>query len=325
MRKRRSRHQRKKKGHLATIIGILLVFIVVGISFVVLAKPFDKKLTSLASSSSRLSSSAKKTGLTASSPSITASSSTSTSWLNTTAENHLPIMMFHNVSGNTPNNNYVSPATLESDFQALQQNNIYTVSNAEAYKILTTNTKPAEKMIWLTFDDGYQDFYDSAFPLLKKYKFHATSFVIISKIGQPGYMTAAELKEMHNSGYVDIQSHTVSHSDLSVMSDAQQTAELQQSKTYLDQLLGQDTITICYPSGSHNASTPTISSNLGYKMGLLDPGRTYIGQTALNAAARASDGLFLLNRYRTFTNTDGNSMMTTIANDEAYNVSNTVK
>lgn len=281
-------------------------------------KPFDDK-------EEKQETSEIKTSISSSSQSP--SSSVEKKWLTTKAENYLPTLMYHNISGNTPNNNYVSPENLESVLQVLQAKEIYTVSTQEAHKILTTQTKPSEKIIWLTFDDGYQDFYDSVFPLLKKYKMHATSFIITNKVknNRAGYLTTNQIKEMSESSYVDFQSHTVSHVDLNISTAETQKSELEESKAYLDDLLQQETIALCYPAGSHNASTEPIARELGYKMGLLDPGRTYDGLIAVNAAARNSDGLFSLNRYRTFTNTDGAVVSATISEDEKYNSENTQK
>ncbi|GAB2024612.1 polysaccharide deacetylase family protein [Lactovum odontotermitis] len=320
------RNRRRRKSPVPYVIATALVVVVLAIVFILVANPFADIKKSTQSTKNAVSTSSVGS-LSAGSASPSASPKKNQNWLTSVNDNKLPTMMYHNISPDTPNGNYVSPENLESAMQQLKQNDIYTVSSSEAYQILTTKTKPADKLIWLTFDDGYQDFYDHVFPLLKKYNMHATSFLITSYIesGKPGYMTPDEIKEMSDSGYVDFQSHTVDHIDLNVASDVEQTAQLQESKAFIDKLLNQDVTVVCYPAGSHNASTETIATKLGYKMGLLDPGRTYDGQTAVNAAATASDGLFMLNRYRTFTETDGNALMSMIADDEAYNTANTQK
>jgi peptidoglycan/xylan/chitin deacetylase (PgdA/CDA1 family) len=322
------RNRRRKKSALPAVLACLLVVVILAIVYIIVIKPFGESNKPNSSSLSKVSSSKSAASSSSFSTSVpVADDKTPKNWLNSINENKLPTMMYHNVSPDTPNSNYVTPESLESALQQLQQNNIYTVSSSEAYQILTTKTKPAEKVIWLTFDDGYQDFYDHVFPLLKKYKMHATSNLITSYIesGKPGYMTPAEIKEMAESGYVDFQSHTVDHIDLNTASDADQTAQLQESKSYIDKLLNQDTSMLCYPAGSHNGNTEPIATKLGYKMAVLDPGRTYDGKTAVNAAAAGSDGLFALNRYRTFTETNGAALMAMIAEDEDYNAANTQK
>ncbi|MDR2977762.1 MAG: polysaccharide deacetylase family protein [Streptococcaceae bacterium] len=321
------RSRRRKKSPLPYVLFTALVLVVLALVFVVVFKPFadSKKPVSTGNSISKAAAGQSKSQ--ASSPAASSSAVVPENWLLSLNENKLPTMMYHNVSPDTPNSNYVTPENLESALQQLQQNDIYTVSTNEAYQILNTKTKPAEKIIWLTFDDGYQDFYDHVFPLLKKYKMHATSNLITSYIesGKPGYMTPSEIQEMADSGYVDFQSHTVDHIDLNTASDEDQISQLSESKTYIDKLINQKVTMLCYPAGSHNANTAGIAEKLGYKMGILDPGRTYDGKTAVNAAATASDGMFALNRYRTFTETDGTALMAMIAEDEAYNAANTQK
>jgi len=247
-------------------------------------------------------------------------------WLKTQGQpNELPILMYHNVDPNPPNGNTITPAALESDFQTLQANGYTTVTASDAMRILTTDEKPSNKMVWLTFDDSMESFYTQVYPLLKKYGLHATSFVITSNVESvmQGTLSPDQIKEMAASGVADFQSHTVDHIDLSVASDRAQTIQLQKSKEYLDNLLGQQTVVVCYPSGSHNSRTPGIAAGLGYQAGVLDPGRTYGGKTAQNAPAVKTTGMFMLDRFRTWSDMDGTAMMKLLAGAEAYNTKNT--
>ncbi|MCL2653656.1 MAG: polysaccharide deacetylase family protein [Propionibacteriaceae bacterium] len=247
-------------------------------------------------------------------------------WLQANGKpNELPILMYHYVRDSPPDSNTITPEALESDFKALHDLGYTTVSSDEAIRILTTNEKPSNKMVWLTFDDGQDTFYTEVYPRLKKYGLHATSFIITSNVqkGLQGTLSVDQIKEMKASGLADFQSHTVSHPDLSTASDATQTKQLGESKAYLDQLLGQDTVVICYPSGSHNRRTADIAEGLGYKAGVLDPGRTYLGKTAQEVPAISTTGMFLLNRYRTFSDMDADAMMKKLAAAEDYNTKNT--
>ena len=311
------RNRRKKKVHFGRIFAALLIIVAVVIAAVVFVK-FDKKpekvVKSTQQSSSKIIQSSKKE----------LPKTQAVKWLNTKADNELPIMMYHAVLPNPQDTNTIDPTTFESDLKALQDNHYTTVSSDDALKILTTHTIPSAKVVWLTFDDSLDNFYSNVFPLLKKYKMHATSFVITGNVGKAGFLTEAQIKEMAASGLVDFQSHTVTHTDLSLATDDQQTTELQQSKAYLDKLLNQKTFVICYPSGSHNEDTAQIATNLGYKMGLLDPGRTYGNDVAKNLPATASTGMFLLNRYRTFPDMNGTSLMSTLADAENYNTQNVI-
>jgi peptidoglycan/xylan/chitin deacetylase (PgdA/CDA1 family) len=90
-------------------------------------------------------------------------------------------------------------------------------------------------MVTFTFDDGYFSTYDKAFPILEKYSYPATVFVITSAIGEPGYMTTEQILELADNGW-EIGSHTVSHPDLTQLSDEQLKYELLVSQQYLENL-----------------------------------------------------------------------------------------
>ena len=88
-------------------------------------------------------------------------------------------------------------------------------------------------MITFTFDDGCLSTYTRAFPILEKYSYPATAFIITSAVGEPGYMTIEQILDLVNNGW-EIGSHTVSHADLTQLSDGQLSYELLESKQYLE-------------------------------------------------------------------------------------------
>lgn len=117
----------------------------------------------------------------------------------------------------------------------------------------------------LTFDDGYKDFYTNAFPILKKYKFKSTIFIITDKVGQNGYMTWEDLSELSESGLVEIGSHSISHPDLSKTSESLQKEQLLKSKSEIETNLGIEVVSFCYPSGKYNETTLRLLPITGYK------------------------------------------------------------
>lgn len=88
-------------------------------------------------------------------------------------------------------------------------------------------------MITFAFDDGCQSTYDKAFPILEKYSYPATAFIITSFVGESGYMTIEQILDLADNGW-EIGSHTVSHADLTEISDDQLNYELLESKKYLE-------------------------------------------------------------------------------------------
>jgi len=321
MQRRTDKHKKRRYSFSAgLLIGTLLLLILVAVG-VFFFKPFDKKITAQVSSSA-----ASTSHSSSSAPATTTSSSTPKStWLTSGAQpNQLPTLMFHYVSSKPSDlvdSNWMPTATFEADLQALKSAGYTTVTAAEAEKIITTNQKPSNKMVWLTFDDGSVTLYRDIFPLLKKYQMHATGFIITSFVdnGQSGILNWAQIKEMAASGLVDFQSHTVSHIDLGTASTADATYQLQQSKQELDSQLNQKTNIICYPAGGHNDQTLTIAKSLGYQYGLLDPGR-YGG---VAEAASSSQGLLTLNRFRMASTTGPAELMADLTAAATFNTQNT--
>src|SRR5665647_414113 len=90
----------------------------------------------------------------------------------------------------------------------------------------------SSRPIVLTFDDGYQDAYDTAFPILKKYQMTGMFYLIVNKVGTPGYLTWDEIAWMQEEG-MSFGSHTLSHPDLRKLSKIDLEKELRESKKIL--------------------------------------------------------------------------------------------
>ncbi|MCI4060967.1 polysaccharide deacetylase family protein, partial [Bacillus cereus] len=73
----------------------------------------------------------------------------------------------------------------------------------------------------ITFDDGYTDNYQDAYPVLKKYGMKATIFMIGKSIGHKHHLTEDQMKEMAKHG-ISIESHTIDHLELNGLTPEQQ-------------------------------------------------------------------------------------------------------
>ncbi|WOP23701.1 polysaccharide deacetylase family protein [Bacillus pumilus] len=80
----------------------------------------------------------------------------------------------------------------------MKDNDYVTPVAKKAYRVFTTNTKPSEKCVLITFDDGYTDNYTKAFPILKQYRMKATIFMIAQSIGRPNHLTDERMDEMNS-------------------------------------------------------------------------------------------------------------------------------
>jgi peptidoglycan/xylan/chitin deacetylase (PgdA/CDA1 family) len=120
-----------------------------------------------------------------------------------------------------------------------------------------TPTGFTEPLISLTFDDGWTSIYDNALPLLEKYGLVSTQYIISSYLGQPDYMTMAQVKAFQTAGS-EIGSHTVDHPDLTTLTSAQLTTELNQSQKTLQKDFGTSAaLNIASPYGAYNQTVIT--------------------------------------------------------------------
>ena len=186
----------------------------------------------------------------------------------------VPIYMYHWIKDDTGDypwpENMVKIGAIKEQVEYLVNNDYDLIWITDLEKIYNY-----EKPVALTFDDGWHDVYLHMFPLAKEYKIKFSMYVIKDMVGKPGYCTEEQLKEMQDSGLVDIQSHTVTHPYLAQLSYDRQKSELFDSKEYLKDVYNIDSTVICYPSGSRNESTVEISKEAGYTYGLDMDGGVY--------------------------------------------------
>ena len=108
-----------------------------------------------------------------------------------------------------------------------------------------------EKALLITFDDGYADNYNYAYPVLREEQVPGTFFVVSGTIGKDNRMTASQLREMQANGMM-IGSHTVNHENLTGLNAKDIDFELRSSKETLEIILGKPVCALAYPTGKVN-------------------------------------------------------------------------
>ena len=114
----------------------------------------------------------------------------------------------------------------------------------------------------LTIDDGVPSVYEIAFPLIKKYKVPTTVFIITSEIGKT-MMSEDHIKELHDCG-IEIQSHSHTHKNHTILSKKQIVEEGEKSKFILESIVGNKVNKYAFPGGYYNKNVCEILSNVGY-------------------------------------------------------------
>lgn len=137
--------------------------------------------------------------------------------------------------------------------------------------------------IFLTFDDGVGNFYSCAWPVIKSYRYPVTLFVITDRIGRPGYLSCAELRQLAESGLVTVGSHTAHHRYLPDLTPEEIEEETSGSKRIIEETVNRRVDFLAYPWGGFNELTKEVvkragyraafTTNQGFKMtqGLIDP------------------------------------------------------
>jgi peptidoglycan/xylan/chitin deacetylase (PgdA/CDA1 family) len=132
------------------------------------------------------------------------------------------------------------------------------------------------KVFGITFDDGYQNNLINAAPILKKYNFSATCYLVSQRIGntniwdydkgitQSPLMTESEVLEWLDLGF-DIGAHTQTHPLLEELSNRKSKEEIFKCKTDLEQMFQVTVKDFCYPFGRFNEPIIKMVKAAGYR------------------------------------------------------------
>ncbi len=123
--------------------------------------------------------------------------------------------------------------------------------------------------IAVTFDDGYRDNLTVAAPLLVDLGIPFTVFVCAGAVAQRkiGFLGPEEVRELASLPGVQIGSHSVSHARLTLCDDHQLREELAGSKSYLEDLIGREVVSLSYPHGDVDRRVRDVAGKVGYRIG----------------------------------------------------------
>ncbi|MCE5285880.1 MAG: polysaccharide deacetylase family protein [Pelosinus sp.] len=179
------------------------------------------------------------------------------------AEFNIPVLMYHRV-GYTEGPLTVTPERLSGDLSRLLGNGYVpiTLQQFEDYMFKQKDDLPRRPVL-ITFDDGYRDNYEFAFPVLQQYGVAATFFVITGMLNDRIRLSPEQIREMAKYR-MTFGSHTVNHQSLGSMPPENVAFELNASKLALEEILGHEVTALSYPCGSYNATTLRIAGECGY-------------------------------------------------------------
>ena len=170
----------------------------------------------------------------------------------------VPVLMYHAVSDNPWGDTtlFVSIKNFELQMKYLYDNGYIPLFLSEI-----DSAKNYDKPIVVTFDDGYKNIYDYAYPILKKYNVKSSFYLITDWMDGDTYISPEMAVELDKSKLFEIGVHTKTHVKLGTLDYDTQYNEIIESKNTLEKLLNKKITTIAYPYGSYNTDTINITKS----------------------------------------------------------------
>lgn len=183
----------------------------------------------------------------------------------------IPVLLYHNIDGKGPFS--IDAATLREHFQLIRDRGIRVIPLRELIRRHENPVPYRDRVIVITFDDGYGSMSTTLLPLAKKFGYPVTLFVYVDMISHRSSknLTWKKLREMDRNG-IDIQAHSMSHKDLVQLSKSKDPAdrksmyeELYLSKRILELYLNKKIDYYAFPFGRYNLGSIDLAASSGYR------------------------------------------------------------
>ena len=162
------------------------------------------------------------------------------------------------------------------------------------------------KVVGITFDDGYQNVYENALPILQQLGFSSTNFIVTGEISGENVwaqktgslpakiMSIEQIRDWDAKGQ-EIGSHTINHIYVAKSQPAVAQQQLIDSKHTLEDILQKEVPSFCYPYGDQSPQAREWVAQAGYQQAV----------STQRGLARADDDLFALPRVNILRSTHG--------------------
>ncbi len=207
----------------------------------------------------------------------------------------VPALMYHYISVPPPGSDIyrldlsVTPENFTRQMEWLRDKHFTPISTDDLIVALRYGAPLPSNPILLTFDDGYDDAYINAFPILKSFGFKGTFFIVTNWLdqGREGYLSWDQAKEMADAG-MSIQSHSRAHVDMRNESREWLDNQIVGSAQDIEDHIGVRPAIFCYPGGGFDRNVIAALKLDGIAAAFTTQDGTYL----------TSDGMYRLPRVR---------------------------
>jgi peptidoglycan/xylan/chitin deacetylase (PgdA/CDA1 family) len=175
----------------------------------------------------------------------------------------IPILLYHSIADRTGDPYAVSPARFAAEMAHLRKAGYHPLHFAELTGWPAGLPLPAKPIV-ITLDDGYEDNYTEAYPVLQKNGLKAVIFAITGFVSKEDRLTWSQMRDMQDSGLIEIGSHTVTHPNLTKLPPDERTREVTDSKAELERQLKVPVRAFAYPYGFYDRETTEAVRKAGY-------------------------------------------------------------
>jgi peptidoglycan/xylan/chitin deacetylase (PgdA/CDA1 family) len=189
----------------------------------------------------------------------------------------VPILMYHRIATDGPPGLAqwrLAPELFAAHMEALHRSGYQTIK-LEEWADAIDRRRPVEgKRVVLTFDDGYRDFRTDAVPILSRYDFSVTMFLVAERIGQTALwdekfgdcaplMSWEEIKSLPRE--IEFGAHSCVHQKMTEMASKDLESDTVKARKILEKNLGVLIPTLAYPYGDQNESVRQVVGEAGTK------------------------------------------------------------
>lgn len=175
----------------------------------------------------------------------------------------VPILLYHHISDDGEDiRYYVDPEDFRIQMEMLKKLGYTTITIADLYQVIEQGGQLPNRPLVITFDDGDEDVYLNAYPIMKKLGMVGVFYIVANRLNLPGFVSGDEILELNKNGW-EIGCHGMTHIDLK--KDANLNNEMYQSRLLLEKELGIPIYSFAYPLGSADAFIMKKAMTYGYK------------------------------------------------------------